>query len=119
MGQSPNGSERTSCLATLAGADVERASETKGCFRFLGLCRFTRPPHQLLPHDVAIDDTCLRGFEAAVEVHGGLHIAMSEQAPDQFILTWPVFQNDRSSRVAELMRRDPKSNGPLDPFGDL
>src|SRR5829696_3218168 len=102
MGQSPIGSEWTSCFATFVDGD-ERAFETKVRFRFLVLCSFTRPPHQLLPHDVPVDDARLRSFETAVEVHGGLHIAMSEHAPDKLILARPVFQNDRRGSVPELV----------------
>src|SRR6267142_336655 len=74
--------------------------------------------------DVVADDLAerlirLRRFQAAVEIDGGLDIAVAEQAPHDFVLTGEVLEIDRRAGMPELMDGDPQAGGVLDALGDL
>src|ERR1035438_6031795 len=61
----------------------------------------------------------LRRLQAAVEIDGGLDVAVPEQAPHDLIFPRPVLQNDRGTCMAELMDSDSNARDFLNALGDL
>src|SRR5258705_12244523 len=83
-----------------------------------------RPSGRVIELDVVADDLAerlirLRGLQAAVEIDGGLDVAVAEQAPHDLILPWAVLEVDSRTGVAELMDRHPHAGRLLNAFRDL
>jgi hypothetical protein len=72
-----------------------------------------------LSHEVAEVAIGLQGFQAAVEVYGGLESFVTQNAADRFVVSRFVLKPDRRSSVSELVGGDKETGGFFDPFGNL
>src|SRR5476651_2608793 len=57
----------------------------------------------LFPHELAEHRRCLCCLQTAVEIDGGLDVAVAEQTPHRLIVTRVILEIDRGSGMPELM----------------
>src|SRR5512139_775945 len=80
--------------------------------------RFGFELHQLA-HQVAEHFVRLQGLEPAVEVDGGLDIAVPQHAPNGLVIARMCLEPYRCSSMPKLMYGEAKAGGLFNPFGDL
>src|SRR5258708_35569438 len=108
-GQSSIGSDRTVAFSDDSICRVDMTVAPSGIFREL---------------DVFTDDLAerlirLRGLQAAVEIVGGLDVAVTEQPLHGFVFPRAVLEVDSRTGVAELVDRHPHAGRLLNAFRDL
>ena len=74
---------------------------------------------QFVAYDVCENFARLRRFQCQIETLGGLCALVAQDAPDEFVFTGPVFEDQGTGRMPELVHGDAQPSGFLDPIDDL
>jgi hypothetical protein len=73
----------------------------------------------LASQEVAESHVGVQGLEAAIELDGGLDVAVPENAPDRLVVSGVMLEVDRRGGMSKLVRRDAKADRLLNSLGDL
>jgi hypothetical protein len=73
----------------------------------------------MLHDDLAEDFAGLDVLQSDIRIDRGLHVAVAEETPDQFVLARPALQNYGTGGVPELVHRQPQPCAPVDALADL
>lgn len=69
--------------------------------------------------DLAEDLARLDVLQANIGIDRGLHVAVTQKLPDEFVRARPPLKNQSTGGMAELVHRHPKARRLVDSLGDL
>ena len=73
----------------------------------------------MLADDVTQHPGRLDGLQAAIELYGGVDIAMTEEAANRFVVAWVLLQVNRRRGMAILVQRNAQPSRLLNALGYL
>jgi hypothetical protein len=73
----------------------------------------------MLQYDLAEDLARLNILQADIGIDRRLHVAVTENAPDELVLARPTLEDDSRRGMPKLMHGDADTSRLMDTFGDL